>query len=194
LRDCSGKAAACARPHHRDPIWVDAELVGMLAHPSQGRHAVVKPGGEGVLRCQPVIRRHDDGAEVACETPGAQRLELWSAHDHPAAVNPQQCRASRFALDRCGDQHAYGRLADVALGHCDAAARPGAQTEQQPNDGQRPLGERNRGERQNRAAQVRRNGRHRVAHRQVASRRKCGCPQNGNRGKPLHAGSLILGT
>ena len=92
LRDRGGKSATGTGPHDGDAVRVDAELVGVRTHPSQRGHAIVERGGERMFGCQPVIRRDRDDAEIPCESPGSERLELRRAHDITTAVYPEHAR------------------------------------------------------------------------------------------------------
>ena len=56
LRDCRCQPTAGAPSHHRDAIRVDAEFLGVCAHPLQGRHAVVECGRKRMLGREAVIR------------------------------------------------------------------------------------------------------------------------------------------
>ena len=77
LRDGRGESAACANPGDGDAIGIYPQLVGVLAHPTQGGHAVVKGCGERVFGGESVVRRHDYRAQTPREPPMNHQLELW---------------------------------------------------------------------------------------------------------------------
>jgi hypothetical protein len=60
----------------RDPVRVDAELVGGVPHPVQRRHAVVQGGRIPMFGRQSVIGGDHHGVELACHLPAADGLGL----------------------------------------------------------------------------------------------------------------------
>ncbi len=84
LRDHRGQVPAGAVPGDGEPGRVDPELVGVAGDPAGRGVGVLGAGRPPVLRCQPVVDRHDDGVDGIGETSAAPVVTVQIT-DHPSA-------------------------------------------------------------------------------------------------------------
>ena len=89
-----GQTAAGAVAHDGEPVWVDAELLGVFGQPHQSGVGVLDGGGMRVLGSEAVLdgqHRHATAGDVARHRAVEDR---YRADDHAAAVEVEHGRAA----------------------------------------------------------------------------------------------------
>ncbi len=145
-----GQVAAGAVAADRDARSIAAEVAGMLGRPAQGGEAVVRRGGEGVLRRQAIVDRHGDAAGLHGEDPRHLVVGVQVAQDEAAAVHEHQHRQVVLGVRPVDAQlDVAARPRDVLVDHLGdgrglEVGGPGA-AHAHPQDLERHLAERGRG-------------------------------------------------
>jgi hypothetical protein len=114
-----GEATTTAESQHDDPIRVDPKLGGVLGGPHEAGVAVLNRGWMLVLGREPVLHRHDRGAELRREVEQPRQAATVVAEDHAAAVDVveggHRRRRARRTADQQGDVGVAGRTGHQPL-------------------------------------------------------------------------------
>lgn len=187
LRDGSRETSTSTGTHDCDPLRINTELVGLVTHPLQRRHAIVKSGRERIFRCQSIVGHDNNDSEVSRNAGGVECLELRRAGDHSATVDPQNRRPRHSARDGCYHPHLHRRMTHSPFCHNHITASLRWNPKKHPMHRQCPRAHGVRDERQHRTAEFLRYRRQCAAPGQIAARRgkhQCG---DSDRHDLLHA-------
>ncbi len=101
MRNHRGEVAARAVPADGDPLWIGAQLGGVMACPQVCRIRIVDGRGRLVLGCQPIAHEQHVDAGVMADDLAQVAVRFVASDDEAAAVVVDQQRS--FLIDLRAD-------------------------------------------------------------------------------------------